>query len=77
MNIRVIIYGSLLRPEGKHDYVKAVPEGATVRELILALGYQPQHVATILTTINGTQASHNRKLQDGDELVLSVMIGGG
>jgi molybdopterin converting factor small subunit len=77
MNIRVIIYGSLLRPEGKHDYVKVVPEGVTVRELIVALGYQPQHVTTILSTVNGRQASHNMRLKDGDEIVLSVMIGGG
>jgi molybdopterin converting factor small subunit len=77
MNIRVIIYGSLLRPEGKHDYLKVVPEGATVRELIVALGYKPQHVTTILSTVNGRQASHNMRLKDGDEIVLSVMIGGG
>jgi sulfur carrier protein ThiS len=77
MNIRVIIYGSLLRPEGQHDYVKEVQAGATVKDLIVALGYQRQHVATILTTVNGAQASHNRKLQDGDEVVLSVMVGGG
>jgi sulfur carrier protein ThiS len=77
MNIRVIIYGSLLRPEGKHDYVKVVPAGATVRDLILALGYKPHHVMTILTTVNGVQASHHMKLKDGDEIVLSVMIGGG
>jgi hypothetical protein len=77
MNIRVIIYGSLLRPEGKHDYTKDVPEGATVRDLIVALGYQPQHVAAILPTVNGVQASHNLRLKAGDEVVLSVMVGGG
>jgi sulfur carrier protein ThiS len=77
MNIRVIIYGSLLRTEGKHNFTKDVPEGATVRDLILALGYQPQHVTTILTTVNGMQASHNMPLKDGDEIVLSVMVGGG
>lgn len=77
MNIRVIIYGSLLRPEGKHDFVKEVAAGATVRDLIVALGYEPHHVTTILTTVNGRQASHHMKLKEGDEVVLSVMIGGG
>lgn len=77
MNIRVIIYGSLLRPEGQHDFVREMAEGATVRNLIVALGYQPQHVSTILTTVNGMQASHNMRLKEGDEIVLSVMIGGG
>ena len=77
MNIRVIIYGSLLRPEGKHDFVREMADGATVRNLIVALGYQPQHVPTILTTVNGMQASHNMRLKEGDEIVLSVMIGGG
>jgi sulfur carrier protein ThiS len=77
MNVRVIIYGSLLRPEGKHDYVKEVAEGATVKELILALGYQPLHAASVLATVNGKQASQYMRLQEGDEVVLSVMIGGG
>jgi hypothetical protein len=77
MNVRVIIYGTMLRTEGQQDFVKDVPEGATVRELILALGYQPHHVTSILTTVNGTQASHHRRLQQGDEVVLSVMVGGG
>ena len=77
MNIRVIIFGSLLRPEGKHDYVKEVPEGASVKDLMLALGYQPQHVATILPTVNGAQASQHARLKEGDEVVLSVMVGGG
>jgi len=77
MHVRVVIYGSLLRPEGQHDYVKDVPEGATVRELILALGYTPLHATAILTTVNGAQASHHRRLQEGDEVVLSVMVGGG
>ena len=77
MNIRVIIYGSLLRPEGQHDYVKEVAEGATVKDLILAIGFQQSHVATILATVDGTQASHHRKLSEGEEVVLSVMVGGG
>ena len=77
MHIRVIIYGSLLRPEGKHDFSKEVADGATVKDVIIALGYQPQHVTTILTTVNGLQASHNLQLKEDDEIVLSVMIGGG
>ncbi len=77
MNIHVILYGALLRPEGQHDFQKEVPEGTTVRGLILASGFQPNHVTPILTTVNGTQASHNRKLKEGDEVVLSVMVGGG
>lgn len=77
MNIRVIIYGSLLRTEGKRDFVKEVPDGATVRDLIVALGYQPHHVTTILPTVNRSEVSHNRPLRDGDEVVLAVMVGGG
>ena len=77
MNIRVVIYGSLLRPEGKHDFTKEMPDGASVRDLIVALGYKPQHVTTILSTVNGMQASHHAKLKDQDEIVLSIMIGGG
>ena len=77
MNIRVVIYGSLLRPDGKPEFVSEMPEGAIVRDLIVALGYQPHHVATILTTVNGLQASHNLTLKEGDEVVLAVMIGGG
>lgn len=77
MNVRVIIYGSLLKPEGKSDFSQEVPDGATVRDLILALGYRAQHASVILTTVNGAQASHRMRLKDGDEVVLSVLVGGG
>jgi hypothetical protein len=77
MHVRVIIYGTMLRTEGQPDFGKDIAEGTTVRELILALGYQPHHVASILATVNGAQASHHRRLLDGDEVVLSVMVGGG
>jgi len=77
MHVRVIIFGSMLRTEGKNNFLKEVRDGATVRDLIVALGYQPHHVTTILSTVNGLQASLNKPLQEGDEVVLSVMVGGG
>jgi sulfur carrier protein ThiS len=77
MNIHVIIFGTLLRPEGEHDYTKAIPEGSTVKDLMVAMGYQPAHVKAILTTVNGQHASPHKKLHEGDEVVLSVMVGGG
>lgn len=77
MNVRVIIYGTLLRPEGQHDYVKTLPEPATVKDLLAAMGYQPAHAKAILVTVNGQHASPLKKLSDGDEVVLSVMVGGG
>ena len=77
MNIRVIIFGTLLKPEGKSDFAKTMEDGATVRDLLVALGYQPHHIKAILTTVNGHHASHNKKLKEGDEVVLSVMVGGG
>jgi sulfur carrier protein ThiS len=77
MNIHVIVFGTLLKPQGKDDFVQTVADGATVQELLLAIGYQPQHVKTILITLNGQHASHLKKLKDGDEVVLSVMVGGG
>jgi sulfur carrier protein ThiS len=77
MNIRVIIFGTLLKPEGKHDFTQTMEDGATVKDLLVALGYQPLHVKAILTTVNGHHASPNKKLKDDDEVVLSVMVGGG
>lgn len=77
MNIRVIIFGTLLKPKGEQEFTQTMPEGATVRDLLLAVGYQPAHVKSILTTVNGEHAAGPKKLHDGDEVVLSVMVGGG
>ena len=77
MKIHVKIFGALQKPEGKDDFQHEVKDGATIETLLLALGYHPRHVSAIVAELNGKQSRHTVKLKDGDEVVLSLAIGGG
>ncbi len=77
MKVRVKIFGALQKPEGKDDFPFEIKEGATVEKLLLALGYHPRHVSAIVAELNGKQTRHTAKLAEGDEVVLSLAIGGG
>ncbi|HNV69265.1 MAG TPA: MoaD/ThiS family protein [Candidatus Ozemobacteraceae bacterium] len=77
MNVHVKIFGALQKPQGRDDFSHEIKDGATVEKLLLDLGYHPRHVSAIVVELNGKQTRHTAKLAAGDELVLSLAIGGG
>ncbi len=54
---------------------RTVPSGVSVRETLLSLGMNLDLVAGVF--INGEQQSKDYILQDGDEVKLLAVIGGG
>ncbi len=52
-------------------------ESATVTDLLTALGISEEHQKAVVPFINSERAKRNHTLKDGDEVFLSLAVGGG
>jgi sulfur carrier protein ThiS len=77
MKVQVKIIGALMKPDGKEDFLHELPDGSTIRDLLLDLGYNEKHLSMIMTAVNGKQKKHSAKLAEHDEIELSLPVGGG
>lgn len=77
MKVKVRIIGVLKRPRGKDTFELDLPEGAKIKDLLEKSGFDSVHAAHILTAVNGDYKKHFHKLEDGDEVLLSMIVGGG
>ena len=77
MKIRAIIGGLLEKPSGVGEMELDMREGSTVRELLAAVGYCEAHIPRIMAAVNGTIRKGEHVLKDGDEVRLSILVGGG
>ena len=77
MNIRVRIGGLLTKPSGRSELELDLPEGATVRDLLSAVGYTDEHIPRIMATVAGSIRKQQYVLADRDEVRLSILVGGG
>lgn len=77
MKVRVTIGGLLTKPGGKSRVDAEVSDGATISDLLAAIGYSPEHIPRIMPSVKGTIRKHDYALSDGDEVSLSILVGGG
>ena len=77
MKINVIIMGTLTRPTGKDRFVHQCEDGTTVLQFLKSIKYDPNHIPHIITSINNEIKRHNTVLNEGDELLLTIPVGGG
>lgn len=77
MKIQVKIIGALMKPAGKEDFSQEMPDQATIQDLLLKLGYHEKHLNIIMAAVNGKQKKNSTKLKNGDEVELSLPVGGG
>jgi len=73
----VEIVGVLRKPEGKSNLTRELPEESTIRDLLVKLGYRDGHFRFIIPVVNGEHRPLEFKLSDGDEVVLTLPVGGG
>jgi sulfur carrier protein ThiS len=72
---------AILKPFGiLKEYIQgasmvSVPSNITVREAITSLNIPPEIVA--LVVVNGAQQSKDYLIQEGDEIKLLAVVGGG
>ena len=77
MRVHVSIGGLLAKPSGRGELELELRQGATVRELLRAVGYSDAHIPRIMAAVNGVIRAQEYVLRDRDEVKLSILVGGG
>ncbi len=77
IQIKVRIKGSLKKPFGQAQFSYDCAEGTTVADLLRNFEYTEDQVRYIMASVNYEVKPHTYTLQNGDEVMLVVMVGGG
>jgi len=77
MRIQVDHIALLKCPNLGPDKQVELGEQATVTDLLNALGIREDHQKAVVPFINQERAKRNHSLKDGDEVFLSLAVGGG
>lgn len=59
------------------DKIVEADESATVTDILNAIGIAQEHQRAVVPFINQQRAKRNHPLHDGDDLFLSLAVGGG
>ena len=77
MTVHVEFMGPVKRPTPEPQAEVTLPDGGTIEDLLLALGYQPMHVRHIGVFRGDVRLPRGSRLADGDRVVLTLPLGGG
>lgn len=77
IRVHVKISGILIKPQGRDRLDLEVKPNTTVKKLLLSLGYDKKQLNRIMAVVNGTLRKPDYILNDGDNVSLSIIIGGG
>jgi sulfur carrier protein ThiS len=77
IRVHVKISGILIKPRGKDRLDLELKPDTTIKKLFHSLGYDKKHVNRIMTVVNGALRKPDYILNDGDNISLSIIIGGG
>ena len=77
MNIHVEFMGPVLRPTTEPSMDMTLESGATVKDLLLTLGYPETQARHVAVYDDGVRLPHLSLLQDGQSLTVAVAMGGG
>jgi len=76
MKIKIEILGLLKKPRNLSNFEFEMPDNSAIEDLLLKLDYCREHCRYILAIINGRRADRHTVLSDGDEVVLTLPVGG-
>jgi hypothetical protein len=77
ITVIVKISGPLKRPRGRDMLTLEIKQGTNLRKLLLKLGYEEKHIPSIMPVVNCALQKESYVLNDGDQVSLSIVIGGG
>ncbi len=77
MKVVVRVTGPVVLPSGKHELSLDLEEGATVNDLMAAVGFSAAQTRFFRVAIGGAVADRHTQLKEGDHVTLMVPIGGG
>jgi len=77
MKVNVKIMGVLNRYKGKSEFEIEIPGGAKIEDLYNEIGYNKKQASFILAAVNGKQRRKMHSLNEDDNILLSMTVGGG
>ncbi len=77
ISVHASVSGVLLKPRGLKEFDLDLDQGSTVRDFLVAAGYAENHIPRIMTVVDGVLRPHHHVLESGQNVVLSIIIGGG
>lgn len=77
MKVNVRILGAVAKPMGKDAFDVAVPEGATIEQVLIASGYRREHLKWFLVARNGVDCKLVTPVAEGDEVSVVFPTSGG
>ncbi|MEW6222272.1 MAG: MoaD/ThiS family protein [Candidatus Hadarchaeota archaeon] len=66
-----------LRQQRKEKLELELPEGTTVRAMLLRLDFKEGEMEPLRVFVNGELVGLNKALKDGDDIWVGMVIGGG
>ena len=74
----ILSYTGFLRFENRSSGdALEVEQGCTITQVLEQLGIRPEHRRFVLAMVNGEKGRPGRVLNDGEELLLHLPVGGG
>jgi len=77
LKIKIEIVGLLKKPQNLSRFEFEMPDNSTMEDLLQKLDYSREHCRYILSIINGVRGDRHTVLSHGDEVVLTLPVGGG
>ncbi|MCK5683898.1 MoaD/ThiS family protein [bacterium] len=76
IKIKIEIFGALMKPKGQDNF-EYETENTLISEILAELKYRKEHVKYIIASVNGQTVQHVERVNDGDLLRLTTLVGGG
>jgi len=77
VTVHVEFLGPMRRPWRERERDVDIDAGATIGELMSQLGYTEEESRFFSVTINGERGRGNQVLTHGDQVTLTLVVGGG
>lgn len=77
MMIELEFFGPVRRPWPESKQTLTIAGGKSIADLLADCGFRPDELRFLWVTINGERARAAQLLDDGDKVVVALMIGGG
>ncbi|MHA2296541.1 MAG: MoaD/ThiS family protein [Candidatus Hodarchaeales archaeon] len=77
IKINIELMGALKTPTGKRKFDFELEEGSTINHLLEKLKFTEEDRKYLLTYINSNHVKRDHVLEEGDEVFITALVGGG
>lgn len=77
MKVTVSYLGPVKRAVAAQSHEQELAEPTAVQDLLFQLGYNEREQRFLIVSVNGTRVEGSTIVNDGDAVVVSLLLGGG